>query len=105
MEASDEAARKDSLNKHAVAQKSRVRELSSKRYWEKLEQTPGFVVMFIPNEACLGAAFEVDPDLLDFAFDRNVFVRFEELGVARADLKAPEPIVENLRFPFDYAEG
>ena len=182
MEATDEAARKDSLNKHAMALKNRVRELSSKRYWEKLEQTPGFVVMFIPNEACLGAAFEVDPDLLDFAFDRNVFVttpvtlmalfksvafgwqqyqlnenaraiakesqdlykrfelflghlvslrnsllgainnynqamgslehrlipsvkRFEELGVAKADLKAPEPIVENLRLPFDYGEG
>ena len=30
--------------------------------------------MFIPNEACLGAAFENDPDLLEYAIGKKVLI-------------------------------
>ncbi len=179
MESSDETKRKQNLRRHAQALRGRVRELGNKRYWENLEQSPGFVVMFVPNEACLSAAFAEDPGLFEFAFAKNVFVttpvtlmalfksvafgwqqyqlnenakaiaaesqdlykrfelflghllslrsslvntinfynkalgslesrlipsvkRFEELGVAKADMKAPEPIAETPRLPLEF---
>lgn len=74
MEATDDAVRRTKLSAHAKAVKDRVRELSRKQYWEQFEQTPDLVVMFVPNEACLGAAFETDPDLLDFAVSQRVLI-------------------------------
>lgn len=66
--------RRIKLASHAKAMKDRVRELSRKQYWDQFEQTPDFVVMFVPNEACLGAAFDSDPGLLDFAIDQRVLI-------------------------------
>ncbi len=72
IEAPDEQAREAKLNEHAQAMRHRVHELSQKRYWQQFERTPEFVVMFVPNEACLSAAFERDPNLLEYAFQQHV---------------------------------
>lgn len=74
METDDDNIRKIKLSSHAKAMKGRVRELSQKQYWDQFEQAPDFVVMFVPNEACLGAAFEFDPSLLDFAIQHRVLI-------------------------------
>lgn len=74
MESEDSNERKVKLTSHAKAMKDRVRELSRKQYWDQFEQSPDFVVMFVPNEACLGAAFELDPGLLDFAINQRVLI-------------------------------
>lgn len=74
MESDNDHERKIKLVSHAKAMKDRVRELSRKQYWDQFEQTPDFVVMFVPNEACLGAAFDCDPGLLDFAIDQRVLI-------------------------------
>lgn len=74
MESENENERKIKLTSHAKAMKDRVRELSRKQYWDQFEQTPDFVVMFVPNEACLGAAFDFDPGLLDFAIEQRVLI-------------------------------
>ena len=72
--ATDEQLRKQNLAQHAKAMRERVKELGQKRYWDQFERAPDFVVMFIPNEACLGAAFENDPDLLEYAISKKVLV-------------------------------
>ena len=72
--ATDEQLRKQNLAQHAKAMRERVKELGQKQYWEQFERAPDFVVMFIPNEACLGAAFENDPDLLEYAIAKKVLV-------------------------------
>jgi len=72
--ATDEQLRKQNLAQHAKAMRERVKELGQKQYWEQFERAPDFVVMFIPNEACLGAAFENDPDLLEYAISKKVLV-------------------------------
>lgn len=46
-------------------------QLAGKRYWEAVG-SPELVVMFVPAEAFLDAALQADPDLLEFALDRNV---------------------------------
>lgn len=74
MESEDDNERRIKLSSHAKAMKDRVRELSRKQYWDQFEQMPDFVVMFVPNEACLGAAFELDPGLLDFAINHRVLI-------------------------------
>ena len=74
METENDDERRRQLASHAQALKSRVRELSTKAYWDQFEATPGFVVMFVPNEACLGAAFQEDAGLFEYATERKVLI-------------------------------
>lgn len=74
IEACDEETRQACFGKHAKAVKSRVRELGQKRYWEQFDNTPDFVIMFVPNESCLGAAFENDVELFEYAIDHQVLM-------------------------------
>ncbi len=71
-EAGDEGSRRAHLDRHLKALKQRTAELGQRRYWDQFEAAPDFVVMFVPNEASLGAAFERDPDFLDFALRHRV---------------------------------
>lgn len=73
-ETSDEETRKSKLSLHAKAMQSRVQELGQKKYWEQFDSTPDFVVMFVPNEACLGAAFDRNPSLLEYAIEKQVLI-------------------------------
>lgn len=70
----DDRRRKQYLLQHAKAMRERVKELGQKQYWEQFQQAPDFVIMFIPNESCLAAAFENDPDLLEYAITKKVLV-------------------------------
>jgi DNA recombination protein RmuC len=74
MDHRDDDARKHHLREHAKAMRSRVKELGQKQYWDQFQSSPDFVVMFVPNEACLGAAFEHDPELLEYAIDKKVLI-------------------------------
>jgi DNA recombination protein RmuC len=75
METDDEEMRKRGLIAHAKAVRGRVSELSKKAYWEQFkEETPEVVVMFVPVEASLGAAFQHDPGLFEYAIDNRVLV-------------------------------
>lgn len=74
MASRDEKTRKAKLADHVKALKSRIRELSRKTYWKQFEEAPDFVVMFIPNEACLNAAFDLEPQLIEYAVDNHVLI-------------------------------
>ncbi|MCL7937787.1 MAG: DNA recombination protein RmuC [marine benthic group bacterium] len=74
METENDDERRRHLAAHAQALKSRVRELSTKAYWDQFDATPGFVVMFVPNESCLGAAFQEDAGLFEYATERKVLI-------------------------------
>ena len=73
-EAKEESARTNKLSEHAKALRGRVVELSQKKYWSQFDNAPDFVVMFVPNDACLAAAFEIDPLLLEAAIGKNVLI-------------------------------
>lgn len=62
------------LAEHAAEVAAHVTRLSSKGYWHHLDQTPDFVVMFLPAEALLAQALARDPVLLEEAFDANVIL-------------------------------
>ena len=74
VEADDDRNRGEMLSRHVRAMRGRVRELGQKKYWDQFDPAPDFVVMFVPNEACLGAAFDQDPDLLEYAIGQKVLV-------------------------------
>ena len=72
VEASDEAERTARLAQHARNVRERVKELAAKSYWQQFQDSPDFVVLFIPGEQFLSSALEVDPRLLEDALASQV---------------------------------
>ncbi len=70
----DESLRSQHLKSHAAHVRSRVIELSGKEYHSRLEQTPEFVVMFLPSDSFLTAAISEEPGLFEFALDKGVII-------------------------------
>ena len=62
------------LRRHAHMVRTHVQQLSHKDYIEAFSPTPEFVVLFTPADPFLDAALGVDPQLLEFAFERNVVI-------------------------------
>lgn len=71
-EAEDDEARSRALDEHATQVKAHIRGLGAKRYWDHFTPAPDFVVMFLPLEPLLSAAFERDGELLEFAVREQV---------------------------------
>jgi DNA recombination protein RmuC len=72
MESRDERGRDSHLDAHARHLRGHVDALAAKSYWSAFEQTPEFVVLFVPADPFLDAALQRDPTLLEHAFARNV---------------------------------
>ena len=72
MEARDERSRDAHLDTHARHLRAHVDTLAAKSYWSAFDQTPEFVVLFMPADPFLDAALQRDPTLLEHAFTRNV---------------------------------
>ena len=67
-------ARRAKLALHAKAMRERVTDLTRKEYRSKVTGRAEFVVMFVPSEALISVAFEVDPALHADAMDRGVVI-------------------------------
>jgi DNA recombination protein RmuC len=74
MEADSEEQRRLLLAQHAQAFRARMRELSQRSYWDQFETMPEVVVMFVPVEASVSAAFLADRDLFEDAFQNKVLI-------------------------------
>ncbi|WP_374397041.1 DNA recombination protein RmuC [Sphingopyxis sp.] len=70
----DESEKAVHLAAHAAAMKAHVNSLSAKSYWNQFDDTPDFVVMFVPGEHFLAAALDQDHELWDYAFERKVLL-------------------------------
>jgi DNA recombination protein RmuC len=71
-----ESERRLHLERHARQAREHVRSLSSKDYQGQFKpgEMPDLVICFIPNEPALHAAFAADPELFDYALERNVLL-------------------------------
>lgn len=69
---SDQKARK--LKAHAINLKKHINDLSSKEYFSKFEFAIQYVILFLPAEAILSAAIEIDPTLMEIAAKKNVII-------------------------------
>ncbi|AKI97740.1 hypothetical protein IX53_07860 [Kosmotoga pacifica] len=74
METQDENLRVEKLKKHVKSVKDTIKSLSARAYWEQFKQSPDFVIMFIPMEAAVSTAFEMDPSLLEEAINKKVLI-------------------------------
>jgi DNA recombination protein RmuC len=72
--AKDEGARAEALDVHARQFREHLRSLGGKEYWKQFQPAPQFVVMFLPLEPLLGAAFERDDSLFEQAANLRVVV-------------------------------
>ncbi|NYI75937.1 DNA recombination protein RmuC [Nocardioides panzhihuensis] len=60
------------LRRHTAQLRTHVDQLASKAYWRFLEESPEFVVLFVPAESFLSAALETEPGLIEYAAERRV---------------------------------
>ena len=65
-------AREKRLRDVAGQVRTQVENLGRKGYYDGMVESPDFVVLFLPLEALFSLALEQDPDLLEFAAQRNV---------------------------------
>ncbi len=62
------------LKKHAQQLRERLTNLSQKSYWERISGTTDCVVMFVPGDNFVSAAFERDPDLFEDGIKARVLI-------------------------------
>lgn len=74
IETTDPESASEHLRRHAQNVRQRVRELAAKSYWEQFSDSPDFVVLFVPGEQFLSAAFDNDPMLLEDALAQRVIL-------------------------------
>jgi DNA recombination protein RmuC len=74
IEANDDQSRKVALRRHERKVAERVRELASKAYWAQFEESPEFVILFIPGDQFLAAAMDVNPELHDEALRQKIIL-------------------------------
>ena len=72
--ATDEPARRASLQRHGQQVAEHVRQLSSKQYWSQFQPAPELVVLFLPGDHFFSAALEANPELIEDALARKVVI-------------------------------
>ncbi|AGO61092.1 MULTISPECIES: DNA recombination protein RmuC [Ferroplasma] len=62
------------LDKYMLAFNSHVRDLASKKYWEKFDGSVDFVVMFLPMESLLSLVMSNKPEIIEDAISKKVII-------------------------------
>jgi DNA recombination protein RmuC len=70
----EETERQLLLAAHARNVREHVKQLSSKNYWKQFDDSPDFVVCFLPSEASFSAALEQDAELIEYGSRANVIL-------------------------------
>jgi DNA recombination protein RmuC len=73
-EAENDAQRKLGLERHAKNVRTHIRLLASKSYWEQFDESPEFVILFIPGDQFLSAALGEQPDLIEYALSKQIIL-------------------------------
>jgi DNA recombination protein RmuC len=61
-------------SRHIISVKKHIDELATKRYQRNITNAADHVLMFIPNEGAYFAAMNIDSNINQYAFERNVVI-------------------------------
>ena len=73
-ETTDPNLREAKLKLHARQIRDHLKKLGQKSYYQHLEESPEFVVLFLPGEVFYSAALESDPGLIEYGVDQKVLI-------------------------------
>jgi DNA recombination protein RmuC len=74
LETDDDDERRDRMAAHAAQVRAHVLKLGGKGYWSGLDDSPEFVIMFLPSESMYSAALEEAPSLIEEGVARRVLI-------------------------------
>jgi DNA recombination protein RmuC len=94
-EAPDDQARSVRMADHARQVREHMTKLGAKTYWEQVQPSPEFVVMFLPGEALFQSALQQDAELVDYGVRCQVFPASPITLIALLQVVAHERLAQN----------